>query len=325
MNESQAYRNAFSRVKAPADTARRVLARAAAGEERPQKEKLRRFPRRAAAVVALAAVLAVSVLAEASEGAVSNLLAPLFGAAQTALVDNIGYPVGASATVDGYTLTADAVIGDSKTMYTVYTLRRDDGKPLPKIVRFRSDDNSLLRGHSSFSSMSFDDVSEDGAVRFVTQWSGNVPLIGRNVTVSFTDLYAYDEASGTVTTLAKGTWELRYTLRCRDTSREVPGAKGVTVTDAAGRVFTVEKLTLSALTARVDMTLPPYTEREQAPDMEDFTLTLRLRNGTELKMRGMEMACAASGTACYTANFAVPCPAGDAASVVLCGVEIPVR
>lgn len=35
----------------------------------------------------------------------------------------------ASVTVNGYTLTADAVIGDRYNIANVYTLTRDDGQP----------------------------------------------------------------------------------------------------------------------------------------------------------------------------------------------------
>ena len=88
-----------------------------------------------AAVLAII-LLAIPVSAEVVNGYVSNLLAPLFGGAQTEIVDKIGKPIGATVTADGYTLTADAVIGDQYNVAIVYTLSRDDGQPIPEGTHF---------------------------------------------------------------------------------------------------------------------------------------------------------------------------------------------
>ena len=47
-------------------------------------------------------ILSMALTAEATNGTVSNLLAPLFGGAQTEIVDEIGVPIGASTSVNGY-------------------------------------------------------------------------------------------------------------------------------------------------------------------------------------------------------------------------------
>lgn len=47
-------------------------------------------------------ILSMALTAEAMNGTVSNLLAPLFGGAQTEIVDEIGVPIGASTSVNGY-------------------------------------------------------------------------------------------------------------------------------------------------------------------------------------------------------------------------------
>ena len=51
-------------------------------------------------------------------------------AAQTEIIDKIGYPVGASDTDNGVTVTADAVMGDAYNAVIVYTISRDDGTRL---------------------------------------------------------------------------------------------------------------------------------------------------------------------------------------------------
>ena len=83
----------------------------------------------------IALVLSIALTAEATNGTVSNLLAPIFGGAQTEIVDDIGVPIGASTSVNGYTLTVDAIIGDRYSVMIAYTLSRDDGQPIPENIR----------------------------------------------------------------------------------------------------------------------------------------------------------------------------------------------
>ena len=85
----------------------------------------------------LAAAAAVLVLAVGTAGATgilrsaAEVFSPLFGGApaQTEIIDKIGYPVGASDTDNGVTVTADAVMGDAYNAAVVFTFRTDDGSP----------------------------------------------------------------------------------------------------------------------------------------------------------------------------------------------------
>ena len=51
------------------------------------------------------------------------------GPAETEIIDRIGYPIGASATSNGVTITADAIMGDTYSYAIVYSIRQDDGSP----------------------------------------------------------------------------------------------------------------------------------------------------------------------------------------------------
>ena len=95
-----------------------------------QQRPRRRLPRGLTAAACVALVLLATLTVEAQSGAVSSLLAPLFGGTRTEIVDHIGSPIGASVSADGYTITADAIIGDRYNLAVVYTLTRDDGQPL---------------------------------------------------------------------------------------------------------------------------------------------------------------------------------------------------
>ncbi len=65
-------------------------------------------------------------------GSAGDAFAGLFGGgpAETEIIDQIGYPIGASATSNGVTITADAIMGDTYSYAIVYSIRRDDGSPL---------------------------------------------------------------------------------------------------------------------------------------------------------------------------------------------------
>ena len=102
--------------------------------KRRNKPNIRRWISLAACFVL---IVSAALTAEATNGTVSNLLAPLFGGAQTEIVDKIGVPIGASTSVNGYTLTADAIIGDRYSVLIAYTLTRDDGQPLPENIDYQ--------------------------------------------------------------------------------------------------------------------------------------------------------------------------------------------
>ena len=105
-------------------------------------------------------LFALPVSAELRTGYISNMLAPLYGGAQTELVDSVGVPINASTTVNGYTLSADAVIGDRYNLAIVYTLRREDGGQLPEGLRFDSTSTFLRGGGSGQNRFYASDLSE---------------------------------------------------------------------------------------------------------------------------------------------------------------------
>ena len=90
-----------------------------ANQSTPRKRPVRRL----AVGAAIAAVLALTVTAGAT-GALkpaAEAFSGLFGIvtpAQTEVIDHIGYPIGASDTDNGITVTADAISNTAKTATT---------------------------------------------------------------------------------------------------------------------------------------------------------------------------------------------------------------
>ena len=280
---------------------------------RKPKLQVRRW---AAFAACFALIISMALTAEATNGTVSNLLAPLFGGAQTEIVDKIGVPIGASASVNGYTLTMDAIIGDRYSVMVAYTLSRDDGQPIPENIDFRSRGFSGS-GYSTKIIINEDDPSN---AQFHLRWRRNDPIIGRIVTATFTDLIIDDGENDVIH--AEGTWEIKYTLRYPDSTEELP-VKPFEIVDDGGRQFKVEGIMLSPLGIHLDLIF-------FAPDYEggvfkDFTMSLVMTDGTEMLLNdggggGSWKEGDKKADVDYYAEFDVPIPRDDIKEIIICDV-----
>ena len=280
---------------------------------RKPKLQVRRW---AAFAACFALIISMALTAEATNGTVSNLLAPLFGGAQTEIVDKIGVPIGASTSVNGYTLTMDAIIGDRYSVMVAYTLSRDDGQPIPENIDFRR------RGFSGsgYGTKILIDEDDTSIAHFHLRWRRNDPIIGRIVTAAFTDLIIDDGENDVIH--AEGTWEIKYTLRYPDSTEELP-LKPFEVVDDGGRRFKVEGIMLSPLGIHLNLIF-------FAPDYEggvfkDFTMSLVMTDGTEMLLNdggggGSWKEGDKKADVDYYAEFDVPIPRDDIKEIVICGV-----
>lgn len=331
MTNRERYQKAFAGVCPPADIVQRTLLREKKSPARPR----RRLGRTALVLAAAIALLTLTVSAELSAGTVSNLLAPLYGGAQTELVDSIGHPVEASATVNGYTLTADAVIGDRYNVAVVYTLTREDGEPIPQGAHFQDCENSFRQGSGGGYLEYVREGLPDNQVQLVDTWTGSgaLPFL-RNVQVVFSDLVLYQEGEEP-TLLAEGDWELKFTLRYRDATVSIP-VDNLTVTGTEGKSYQIRKVLLSPLGIHMELIAPNDIPKlgeppEQAMGlMSDFTVSLQLSDGTTLPVTDVNRGGGGSTDdetikAHYGALFDQPIPLEDVSALVICGTQVPVE
>ena len=236
----------------------------------------RRHPLRRGAVVAVAAALCLCVAAGAT-GALkvpSQVFAPVFGTAETEIIDKIGHPVDASATAGGVTITADAIIADKYHYAIVYTLAKDDGTafdadltPIPESgalpLRWQYSTTStglLSGGHGS--AYFFDADPADNAIQYVEQYSSNKPLSPKGqVKAVFQDLYLGCGEDSPV--LAEGKWVLRFAMDFEDTSVSLPAGQKTTLSSMD---MTIDAITLSPLALRVDYTVDSPMEWAEQDD-----------------------------------------------------------
>ena len=275
---------------------------------------------RAAACLALVCSLAVT--AEASSGAVSNLLAPVFGGARTEIVDGIGVPVGVSASADGYTVTVDAIIGDRYNVAVVYTLTREDGQPIPEGVRFSGWKTNAPRGGGGGSFGPEQEREDPCRLQFVEEWHSRGKLTGRHITVEFSGL-VQELPGGEEVVLAEGPWELSYTLCYRDTTR-TKWVRELEVTDSAGGRYDIDKIQISPLGVRIDMKRFDPVPGEGIIEFFEVALLLEgekvpLEGGGGIHFTHGDK----TGDAYFSARFESPVALKEIDGLVICGTVYP--
>ena len=278
---------------------------------RKPKIQVRRW---AALAACFALVISMALTAEATNGTVSNLLAPLFGGAQTEIVDKIGVPIDASASVNGYTLTADAIIGDRYSVMIAYTLSRDDGQPIPENIDFE-DRGMMASGYSTRIEIDEEDPS---IAHFHERWRLDVPIIGRIVSPAFTNLIIDNGEEDTL--LVEGVWELTFTFRYPDATEKLP-IKSFEVTDDGGNRYKVKKMMLSPVGIHLDLVF--YNPHHKGGIFKDFTMSLIMADGTEQPLEdggggGGWTEGDKKANVDYYADFDVPIPREDIKAIVIC-------
>ena len=292
--------------------------------------------------VGVAAALALSVGVAGATGVLEDVgksFSAIFGAsAQTEVIDQIGYPVGASATANGVTITADAIVGDTYSYAVVYTIQREDGEALVSDdVLARASDTAALpltfqsqdttprdyKGGSHARHWFYDADPADSAIQFVELRTQSAPIEPGEVTVQLRDLEVYNEDYTARTTLAKGSWTLKFQLDFENSSRVLPCGQTFRLDGAEAVLNTV---TLSPLSIQVDYTV--CGEGDLSLDwIEPLSLSLTYTDGTTLDLSH------AGGTSAYGED-AVNCQKSmifdqimaldEVASVTVGDVVIPV-
>lgn len=285
-------------------------------------------------------LLALPVRAEYDNGYVSNLLAPLFGYAQTELVDSIGVPINASVEVGEYLLTAEAVIGDRYNVAIVYALTRQDGGTILEGLQFS--DWQMFHCFGSGGGSLGHQRSEDGkTIHIIEEYTGQQGLswtkrlfFNRKVTVRFEDLVQDLGAEQEDILILEGEWSLSFTLRYQDTTQRFP-FHPIEVTDSEGNSYTLKKGYISPIGIHLDLTCPnlwkDYTGKGTAPSQAFCeSIVLVLKDGSQIPMENWSFGGRSKGNsdtmdANYGAMFSTPIPLDNMEALIVCGVTIPLE
>lgn len=256
--------------------------------------------RRICALGAAAALAGALCLGAAASGALkpaAQAFGTVFGTApaQTEIIDRIGRPLDARATVDGVTVQADAIIGDTYSYAIVYSIYREDGQPITAdpdpnrdgalALRFGDWDTDVghmggMHGTAWF----FDEDPADNAVQFVQLLTADAPLEPGTATVHLTDLKQGIGEDAAL--LAEGSWELRFDFAFEDSSLELPGGQSFTVNGASA---VLNSVAVSPLSLRIDYTVE--TGLSSSSGTADSTPTpqpvfLTLTDGSRIDLTG---------------------------------------
>lgn len=240
--------------------------------EFPKNAAVRRPKRR----LALAAACLAAALAIGGGGGVAvaagvlpnpaDVLSDVFGGApaQTELLNEVGRPIGASATSNGVTVTAEAVAGDRSNFTVVYDVEFDDPSALEGIEPGEDGTLPLVAEATRYvdgvnggggGSWFFDADPGDGTIQYAetmgfTTWNG-AGIVGRTMRFWMSEIRAYD-AEGGYTTLVTGNWSLKFEMNYVDTTVDLPAGQE-TAWQGAG--VTVDAVAVSSVGVTVDYTI----------------------------------------------------------------------
>ena len=323
-------------------------------ERRPRRRRTRRWAR-VAAGLALALVLGGGGTVAVAAGVLPNpadVLSDVFGGApaQTELLNEVGRPIGASATSNGVTVTAEAVVGDRSNFTVVYDVEFDDPSVLEGIEPGENGTLRLVAKTTRYvdgvkggggGSWFFDADPGDGTIQYAetmgfTTWNG-AGIIGRTMRFSMSEIRTYD-AEGGYTTLATGNWSLKFEMNYVDTTVDLPAGQETTW---QGSDVTIDAVTVSSVGVTVDYTIerqigdlgPSGRLSDEAQAKQDAVLglpvTVTFADGTTFDATNANThseeqndgTSAVTKTVTYDRIIA----AGDIVSVIVGDVEIPVR
>lgn len=297
------YRESMNELQFSPQQKQEMIDRLTAQSARPPRG--RAIPLRRVCALGAAAVLTGALCLGAAASGVLKPAAQAFGAvfgtapAQTEIIDQIGHPLDARATVDGVTVQTDAIIGDTYSYAIVYSIYREDGQPITADPDPNRDGTLALRfgdwnadvGHMGGmhgTAWFFDEDPADNAVQFVQLLTADAPLKPGTATVHLTDLKQGIGEDAAL--LAEGSWELRFDFAFEDSSLELPGGQSFTVN---GEAATLNSVFVSPLSLRIDYTVDtPVPQRENGSSgMADGASTpqpvfLTLTDGSRIELTG---------------------------------------
>lgn len=305
-NDNREYKNALDELHFSEEAKNRMVERLMERAEQPAPHRVRRFPRIAAVGIAAALVLSIGAGASGVLKSASEVFAGVFGpTADTEIIDQIGRPIGASDTSNGVTVTADAILFDGYNYLISYTLEKDDGSAFdctknPNTglydLGWKRSDSTIGRGvdGATGSCYFYDEDPSDNAIQYVETMSYNDTVqTGGTVKITLSDLSVLNSETSELTTIAKGTWHLKFKLEADNSAVELPAGQTIEIN---GLSASVDKVVISPIGYHVVYTV----------DGEATFDTLYDENGEEIPQEsGREPAGVCSTWESYAAKLLI--------------------
>ncbi len=295
----------------------------------------------------LTAALAVTAGATGVLKSAVDVFSPIFGgsAAQTEIIDKIGYPIGRQR--HGQWRHHHRRRRDGRRVQRRYrlTISRDDGTALlPEgaedamlLVHGNGTDLSILGGTHGGSYFVVEDPAAS-SIQMVETRSSDVPLNDCTATAVFENLYQWDEETGEAVPIVEGKWKLKFEMAYEDSS--ITLGSGETFSQG-GMTFTIDAVTISSVAYKVDYTVDrevvwsesgsgrqdPEDARQMEQYLENVEILLTKTDGTviDLSNAGGSIGPEDGKTVCSKGEvFDEILPLEELASVSVGGVEFPI-
>lgn len=366
----QHYRKTFDQITMPEDKAQAIRSRLAArcsgqttNEEGIPMRKTKPFRRPQIIAVAVVAVLLLSLGTAGATGAlksVGEVFAGMFGASptQTKILNEMGHPVGVSATADGLTISVDAIIGDAACYAIVYSITPEDGVslPLPRLEEIEEEEREdPFLTHEVYTYSFYKDGMPDGtgiyefydadpsdpSIQFVEKASYPEGVSKGTVKRTFENLSYGNASSEDMDLVAAGPWKLTFSLDYEDNSITLATNQTISV---KGETATVDTILISPLSVTIessfdkvidwekDLDSDPFASYEDAPlgrAIMALPVSLTMKDGSVLDLSGNESSSIGDrgGKTCYTRNCCFPeiLPLDTIESVTIGELTIPVE
>ena len=307
------YRQSLDELHFTREEKNAMVDRLTAGESRGSG-KVRSIRRTVTVGVAAALLMTMGVGAAVTLTPAGEVFASVFGGApaQTEIMDRMGVPIGASDTADGVTITADAIIGDTYSYAVVYSIARDDGKPLaedltplggtdgPLPLTFDQSDTFIgMLGGSHGTAYFYDADPADNAIQYVEMMTADTPIEPGTATATFQNLYLRGKDIQDRTLLAEGKWKIRFQFDFPDSGVSLDAGQTFQL---SGMEATLDGVTLSPLSIQVDYTVWEelvWDHQDQADGQmgehdreqsyrffESLPVTVNFTDGTALDLTG---------------------------------------
>lgn len=196
--------------------------------------------------------------------------------ASTEVIDAIGRPIGASASCNGVTITADAVVGDRWNYVIVFSIARDDGEPFDVAPNDAGTLPLMFEGSSGTyidwmngggGSIHFYDADpSDNAIQMVESISVDTfsgkGIIGNTARVHLENLCVLDDVDG-LQALVEGSWDLKFEMNYDDMTIDLPAGFSV---DYNGLSANVESVAISPIAITVDFTAQGTMDWQEQDD-----------------------------------------------------------
>ncbi len=275
----------------------------------------------------------------------SEILSDVFGdgPAQTQIIDKVGHPLDASATSDGATVAARAVIGDANGFTVVFDVTFDDGWPFDlEDVKNTVNDNLSLTWNEGGPDLTIDgamgmtggsyfydaDPSDD-TIQYVVSYNQvklflGGSIAGRTARVHLTELDRF--VDGAVETVLTGNWDLKFELSYEDTTVSVPAGQTTTLD---GHDVSVTAISVSDTGVTVDYDVTGYdVEGADSYKLFELPVTVTFADGSQESFTsggGSSSEHDGVDSVSWSHTFGRVHDAGDVVSITIGDVTVPVN